>query len=107
MKKRNIKNFEILTYLCYGLVFIINLAVAIATKDVDNLVICIWIFNATIMFTLYRQESKLGDESVAWRDELIKKQFKLILNIYDVIDNDIEEENNNERDKAKIDRTRF
>ena len=85
----------------------LNLAVAIAMKDVDKIVICIWIFNATIMFTLYRQESKLGDESVAWRDELIKKQFKLLSNIYGVIDNAIEEENNNERDKEKIDRTRF
>lgn len=105
--EKKYKIFEIFMYLCCGVVFIINLAVGIATKNGDKLVICIWIFNATIMFTLYRQESKLGDESVAWRDELIKKQFKLLSNIYGVIDNAIEEENNNERDKEKIDRTRF
>lgn len=107
MGKKQIKMLEICTYIVYGLAFIVNLLVTINTKDMNRGALCVWIINSTIMFTLYRQESKLGDESVAWRDELIKKQFKLLSNIYGVIDNAIEEENNNERDKEKIDRTRF
>lgn len=76
MKK--MKKFEMLMYLCYGLAFTLNLISLIETKDGDKLAICIWIINAGMMFSLYRDVSKFGDKRVETRDNIIKNLFKII-----------------------------
>lgn len=78
MGKKQIKMLEICTYIVYVFAFIVNLLVTIHTKDMNKGVLCVWIINTTIMFTLYRNEEKMGDRRVAWRDELLELQSNLI-----------------------------
>lgn len=78
MKKKQIKMLEICTYIIYSFAFVINLLVTIRTKDMNRGELCWWIINTTIMFTLYRNEEKMGDKRVAWRDELLELQSNLI-----------------------------
>ena len=78
MGKKQIKMLEICTYIVYGLAFIVNLLVTINTKDMNRGALCVWIINSTIMFTLYRNEEKMGDTRVGWRDELLELQSNLI-----------------------------
>lgn len=72
------KKLEILTHLLYGLIFTINVIGFIKTKDSDKLVICMWIFNASTMYLLYRDTSKFADVRVETRDNIIKNLFKII-----------------------------
>ena len=72
------KVLEKFNYLFYTVAFTANIYLAIKTKDIDKICIAMWIFNTSIMFMLYRQTDKFGDERVKWRDELVKKTIKCL-----------------------------
>ncbi len=72
------KILEKIMYLVYILAFTLNIYLVIKTNDYNRLAVVIWIFNAGMMFHLYIQTDKFGDERVKWRDELVKKTIKCL-----------------------------
>lgn len=67
------KKLEICTIIFYIVATIMNIIMAIKTKDGDKVFIAFWIFNTMTMFILYRQADELGDRRVEWTEQFIKK----------------------------------
>lgn len=74
--KKIIKILDIVVYITYALIFASNICAMIQTKNMAYAGTCIWIINAGTMYSLFRHQSKFGDERVKWRDETIEKLFK-------------------------------
>lgn len=70
------KFFEIAMYILYLLSIGVYLFDIINNKDVSKISALIWVFNATIMFTLYRYTDRTLDQQTEWRDKLIEELFK-------------------------------
>lgn len=70
------KIFEKVMYLMYLLSAGMYLFDIIHSKDISKISALIWVFNAAMMFTLYRYTDRTLDAQMAWRDKLIEELFK-------------------------------